>query len=439
MTSKVEFHTNADAGNGSFVIDDLYARRMADANLIVDGAITAQKLEATLALLNTIQSGGGVGTGNWVPGTSSASPSGFKVAGMPFQTTYIGGVTDNTCQMEIGGSANFGGYKVGGLAAKAANSLAYTGTGTTFRCWYRGSNDPLTNGGRPVMVSNCTVICQSWSAVSKFDLIIQPSSNLSNLDSMRYAKVELFSQNVLYTGSNSPVLTPRGIYYVPLCDRLYAHTTDSNAANAIMASFLTSETLSGVGPAVKVTLYNAAGSSDTFCWYVVTGWVAGMALTCNIGTAWPGTFSGASAGGSGSGSGGGDLCPAPDVPLLMADGSESPAGRIAVGDLVAAWDEETGTMVAEEVSAVSFGENTRWWIHLSNGRSGRFAANHRFLVASGEWIELQDLQAGEELHGGLQVLATKPESRGAVVRITVKRVHTYVTLGVISHNMKPLN
>jgi len=53
-------------------------------------------------------------------------------------------------------------------------------------------------------------------------------------------------------------------------------------------------------------------------------------------------------------------------------------------------------------------------------------------------VELQDLKALSYLHSGVQVMSTEAADSGPVVKITVNRVHTYITLGVISHNIKDL-
>jgi hypothetical protein len=76
------------------------------------------------------------------------------------------------------------------------------------------------------------------------------------------------------------------------------------------------------------------------------------------------------------------------------------------------------------------------WIHLSNGKSGRFAANHRILTSENEWVELQNLTIGTTLEGGLSVVSTSDAGYGPVVKITVEDTHTYYTLGFVSHNIK---
>lgn len=131
-----------------------------------------------------------------------------------------------------------------------------------------------------------------------------------------------------------------------------------------------------------------------------------------------------------------DLCPAPEVPMLMADGTEKLAGDIKVGDMVWAWDEGNKRFAPREITSHKIGENLRMLIVLSNGRSGEFAVNHRFLTLAGTWVELRDLKMGDVLHGDIRVVRTEDRAKGPVVSMVVNELHTYVTLGVVSHNAK---
>jgi hypothetical protein len=416
-------------------MNNFYLRKMADASMIVDG--TLQALVARVPLLYSLDMRSGSDVNGYQKGTASSAPVGFRISANGFPSTLLGGETF-TAQMELGYGVNLAGYKLSGLTARSMSAIGDNGqTGASFRCFYRGSNDPGTNGSRP-NISRLTVTPTLYQTASPYtgrlDLKLAPSSYADNLDGLSYAKIELFSQSAAGT---SATLTTRGVYYCPLPDRIYSNpTSDSDAGNASYATQIVAESaLSGV-PACKVTLYGVAGSSDTHCFYAASGWTVGTALTDN-GTAWPSGITGASSGGTGSGTGGGGLCPAPDVPLLMADGTEKPAGVIRVGDRVVAWDEAAGCECVEEVTGAVMGANHRWMLGLSNGRTGRFAANHRFLLSDGRWQELQHLVPGDVLTNGLVVESARPDVYGPVVKITVHRVHTYTTLGVVSHNIKP--
>jgi len=130
------------------------------------------------------------------------------------------------------------------------------------------------------------------------------------------------------------------------------------------------------------------------------------------------------------------ICPAPEVLVLMADGTQRQAGNLVVGDLLQSWNEKFSRFDIEEVTALERGYNERSRIFFSNGLSGLFSSNHRLLLANGEWKEIRDMVSGEMLHGDIYVLGHGPEGIGEVVKITISNLHTYVTLGVISHNLK---
>jgi hypothetical protein len=420
--------------SGWYWFDNLYARRMADASLIVDG--TLQALVARVPLLYSLDMRSGSDASGYTAGTATTPPIGFRISANGFTSTLLGGATF-TAQMELGSGVNLAGYQLSGLTARSMSAIGDNGqTSTSFRCFYRGSNDPGTNGGRP-NISRLTVTPMLYQTASPYtgrlDLKLAPSSYTDNLDGLSYAKIELFTQSAAGT---SATLTAKGVYYCPLPDRIYSNpTSDSDVGNASYATQIIAESsLTGV-PACKVTLYGVSGSSDTHCFYAASGWTVGTALTDN-GTAWPSGITGASGGGTGGGTGGGGNCPAPDVPLLMSDGTEKPAGDIRVGDRVVAWDEAAGCECVEEVTHASMGTNHLWLIALSNGRAGRFAANHRFLLGDGRWQELQHLVPGDVLTNGLVVESAQADVYGPVVKITVNRVHTYTTLGVVSHNIK---
>jgi hypothetical protein len=436
-TTHVMFHINSAAGNGDFIIDDLYARRMADASLIVDG--TLQALVARVPLLYSLDMRSGSDASGYTAGTATTPPIGFRFSANGFTSTAIGGATF-LAQVELGYGVNLGGFQIGPLTARAMSAIGDNGqTGTSFRCFYRGSNDPGTRGGRP-NISRLTVTPTLYQTATPYtgrlDLKLAPSSYTDNLDGLSCAKIELFSQSAAGT---TATLTTRGVYYCPLPDRIYYNpTSDSDAGNASCATQVIAESGMDGFPACKVTLYGVAGSSDTHCFYAASGWTIGTALTDN-GTAWPSGITGSTGGATGGGTGGGGACPAPDVPLLMADGTERPAGAIRVGDRVVAWDEAAGCECVEEVTSASMSANHRWLLVLSNGRTGRFAANHRFMLGDGRWQELQHLATGDVLMNGLAVESARAAGYGPVVKITVNRVHTYITLGVVSHNVKPLN
>ncbi len=124
-TTYVEFLLSTATGGCYY--DNLYARRMNDALLLVDGCVQANHMETVMLLTTKIQSANYSASGTGTP------PVGFLLSGGTFETTYVDGTTDNTCRFELGGSANFGGYKVETVADRVMKSVASSsGASSTF-------------------------------------------------------------------------------------------------------------------------------------------------------------------------------------------------------------------------------------------------------------------------------------------------------------------
>ncbi len=125
-------------------------------------------------------------------------------------------------------------------------------------------------------------------------------------------------------------------------------------------------------------------------------------------------------------------CPAPNIPILMADNTYKLAEDIQVGDNVITWNGME--LDIETVSAVENGFNHRFSIVFDNNQEGLFAFNHKFLTSSYEWVELRDLKPGDTMSTGVKVVNISEETYGPVIKITVNKHHSFMALGVISHN-----
>jgi hypothetical protein len=130
-----------------------------------------------------------------------------------------------------------------------------------------------------------------------------------------------------------------------------------------------------------------------------------------------------SSGGGGGGSPGGP-CVVWDTPILMAAGDRSGPGAqrvardIQVGDYVWTHHEVTMKAAAYRVSAIEFVEHE---VYRAEGYP-RATPNHRFFIG-GEWVAISTF--GE------------PDGTAMVAKITVDVAHTYISAGVLSHNIKP--
>jgi hypothetical protein len=140
----------------------------------------------------------------------------------------------------------------------------------------------------------------------------------------------------------------------------------------------------------------------------------------------------------GGGGGGGGSCPAPWVPILLADGSTREAGSVEPGMQVWTRHEHTNEWGAFPITAVSFDHAHCWKLELTNGNDFVGTSNHRVLTDKG-WEEIQKLTPGAKLvqpEGFGIVLSSEPAESGTVVKITVDDAHTYVSSGFVSHNIK---
>lgn len=119
----------------------------------------------------------------------------------------------------------------------------------------------------------------------------------------------------------------------------------------------------------------------------------------------------------------GGRCPTTDTPILMADMTEKPAGEIVVGDRVRTRHEETLRWGFYPVEAVEIADSDDVWKATVDGKDLRATGDHRVYV--GQWVMIRDLPGAAKVAGTL-----------AIVKITVTGAHTYVTNGILSHNIK---
>ncbi|MFZ3484284.1 hypothetical protein [Sphingomonas sp. 3-13AW] len=122
----------------------------------------------------------------------------------------------------------------------------------------------------------------------------------------------------------------------------------------------------------------------------------------------------------------GGQCVTTDTPILMADGTEKPAGGLAVGDRILTRHELRLSEIAGgwgifPVEAVEIADSEDVWLAEVGGRQLRATGDH--LVYTGSWKKMRDI--GTPVPGSHQI-----------VKATVTDAHTYVSNGVLSHNIK---
>ena len=140
----------------------------------------------------------------------------------------------------------------------------------------------------------------------------------------------------------------------------------------------------------------------------------------------------------GGGETSGRSCPAPWIKITMAGGGVVNAGDIKPGMMVYTRHETTGEWGNFPVTAVEQGEDTRWAVLFEGGAEFVGTFNHRVMTDK-DWTEIRHLQPGDKVvqHEGFAVVKSAAHfDHGPIVKIEVQDAHTYLTEGVLSHNIK---
>lgn len=153
---------------------------------IQDGVVTADTLAADLALVNVIRST------NYAAGSTGNAPTGFKLSGTVFSTTYKDGTTDANCQAEFGGSVNIGGRKAAtlGQILDARNVVANPYFYQTLAGW------DTSSGG--ITWSSNTYAAGSGSAVHQQEQLGAGSSTSTNSISQPFQVIKPDSTTPIY-------------------------------------------------------------------------------------------------------------------------------------------------------------------------------------------------------------------------------------------------
>ena len=128
----------------------------------------------------------------------------------------------------------------------------------------------------------------------------------------------------------------------------------------------------------------------------------------------------------GGGGGGIRNCVADDTLILMADGSERPASDLKVGDMVRTQHEDHAGHARKgwgeyPIEAISFTEDAVFFIDVP-GKGRLYATGAHRVWSGGKWRPMRAIGHG----GGVKRIA----------KITVADAHTYVSGGILSHNLK---
>ena len=134
-------------------------------------------------------------------------------------------------------------------------------------------------------------------------------------------------------------------------------------------------------------------------------------------------------------SGGGGGCVAPNVMILMADGTTKKAGLLAVGDEIRTQQETSLEWVNARVNEKKSLHSTRIKV-FAGDKEIVVSPNHRFYVDNkDEYIAANLLEEGDILSGN-EFIKYEDYSDGEVLKISVENAFTYVSNDILSHNVK---
>lgn len=198
---------------------------------------------------------------------------------------------------------------------------------------------------------------------------------------------------------------------------------DGYPDTAVLGDVIATGLSAGDGRSVAYDDINRVGGTVTYSLYTDDN--EARTSDANPGRHYMGYFYVPTSGSSGGGGGGnpGGPCVTTDTPILMArgdrrgPGAEKVAADIRVGDYVWTNHEISMQIGAHRVTAIEFVEQP---VFRADGYP-RATEHHRFFI-DGEWTEIGTF--GE------------PDGTAMVAKITVDEAHTYISAGVLSHNIK---
>jgi len=159
-----------------------------------------------------------------------------------------------------------------------------------------------------------------------------------------------------------------------------------------------------------------------------------------------------------------DMCPDPNMHILMADGSQKRAGDLVVGDLVKTYHEKDLEKASKKSLVLALG-GTEKYSQLREQLESSYAKatlgeykvefvdiikdvekikltfegseiicslSHKFYV-NDSWKEAKNMIIGDKV-SGKKLLAIEDVKDGDVVYITIQDAHTYICEGLLSHN-----
>lgn len=141
-------------------------------------------------------------------------------------------------------------------------------------------------------------------------------------------------------------------------------------------------------------------------------------------------------------------CPDPDTLIFCEDSHWVRAGDLNVGDKVITIHEhsrDAGTFKILEAERMI---QPKVEIEFSNGKKLKVSSTHKFLMSDDTWKKVCDISVGESVMGmnydviydltSKEIVSITDIGDGEVIKFEIDQAHTYITEGLISHNVKQI-
>lgn len=143
--------------------------------------------------------------------------------------------------------------------------------------------------------------------------------------------------------------------------------------------------------------------------------------------------------GGGNTGGGGGGCVDPSVSILLPNGVTKFAGELKSNDIILTVHEKTKELSEFKILNIETIIQEKVIIKFTDGTEIKVSDTHKFLMSDDTWKQIFMLKGNETIKG-IEADKTIEEiikiGTGEVVRIEVEDAHTYISDGLISHNLK---
>jgi len=177
---------------------------------------------------------------------------------------------------------------------------------------------------------------------------------------------------------------------------------------------------------------------ETFTVNIKTGSITGTTVATSASVTINDTSLTAGSSGGGSGGGGGG-CPDPATPILISPTISVQAGSLKSGDMIWTMHETTKQFDMYQIINAELVQQPRLRIEFSDYSTIVVSESHRFLMFDNTWQTANTLNPEnivQTVNSNKIITSIMSIGIGNVVKLEVMDAHTYISAGIISHNVK---